>query len=188
MSTSLVTITNDLHDSGQSSWIITSYLLTYTGTLSAIHSLTFPISKDSNLRFLDYLVQCQCNCWCETGHPSRFVHLRGVLGWMCCSQHSQPTVRHITINFILFQEIRANFTIRIICRAFQGLGGAGVYSLNLYAFVRIFPFKHFDKASSFAGGISSLGLVLGPVLGGIISNNGNWRWVFLYKYVPCQKL
>jgi MFS family permease len=45
------------------------------------------------------------------------------------------------------------------------------------------PYKHFDKVSSLAGGISSLGLVLGPLLGGTIANNGSWRWVFLYKYV-----
>ncbi|CAI7604174.1 unnamed protein product [Penicillium pancosmium] len=71
--------------------------------------------------------------------------------------------------------------IGIIFRAFQGLGGAGVYSLTLFSFVRIVPYKHFDKVSSLAGGISSLGLVLGPLLGGAIANNGSWRWVFLYN-------
>ncbi|KAJ5104224.1 major facilitator superfamily domain-containing protein [Penicillium argentinense] len=69
----------------------------------------------------------------------------------------------------------------IIFRAFQGLGGAGVYSLTLFSFVRIVPYKHFDKVSSLAGGISSLGLVLGPLLGGAIANSGSWRWVFLYN-------
>lgn len=33
VSTSLVTIVNDLENSEQSSWIVTSYLLTYTGSL-----------------------------------------------------------------------------------------------------------------------------------------------------------
>lgn len=72
---------------------------------------------------------------------------------------------------------------RIIFRSLQGLGGAGVYSLTLFSFVRIVPYQHFDKVSSLAGGISSLGLVLGPLLGGAIASNGSWRWVFLYKYV-----
>lgn len=80
------------------------------------------------------------------------------------------------------------YSDRIICRAFQGFGGAGVYSLTLYSFVRIVPYRHFDKVSSLAGGISSLGLVLGPLLGGAIANNGSWRWVFLYKYVMSRCL
>ncbi|KAJ5329667.1 major facilitator superfamily domain-containing protein [Penicillium brevicompactum] len=67
----------------------------------------------------------------------------------------------------------------IICRAFQGLGGAGIYSLSLFSILRLLPYEQYDKASSLAGGILSIGLVIGPLLGGAISNDGKWRWVFL---------
>jgi MFS family permease len=46
----------------------------------------------------------------------------------------------------------------------------------------MFPFEQYDRAASLAGGIVSIGLVLGPLLGGAIANDGNWRWVFLLKY------
>lgn len=71
---------------------------------------------------------------------------------------------------------------RIICRAFQGVGGAGVYSLTLFSFVRIVPYRQYDTISSVAGGILSLGLVLGPLIGGAVAEKGSWRWVFLCKY------
>lgn len=100
---------------------------------------------------------------------------------MCSVSNTQSTVswpaKRFRPSLILW------FLRRIIFRALQGLGGAGVYSLTLFSFVRIVPYKHFDKVSSLAGGISSLGLVLGPLLGGAIANNGSWRWVFLYKCV-----
>ncbi|KAJ5716145.1 major facilitator superfamily domain-containing protein, partial [Penicillium malachiteum] len=146
VSTSLVTITNDLDGSGQSSWVITAYLLTYTGSYG-----------------IGFLI-IWSNCSAIIGVK------KAVLGSLFL--------------FVVFSGgCAASNTLSqlIICRAFQGLGGAGVYSLNLYAFVRVFPYRHFDKASSFAGGISSLGLVLGPLLGGVIANNGSWRWIFLYN-------
>lgn len=61
------------------------------------------------------------------------------------------------------------------------MGGAGVYSLALFSFARIMPYEKYDIASSVAGGVISLGFVLGPLLGGAIANDGNWLWVFLYK-------
>ncbi|KAJ5591413.1 major facilitator superfamily domain-containing protein [Penicillium hetheringtonii] len=141
VSTSLVTITDDLQDSNNSSWIITSYLLTYTG-------------------FLIVWSNCSSIVGVKT---AVLASLSLFIGFSAACAASQ------TLNQL------------IIFRALQGLGGAGVYSLTLFSFVRIVPYKHFDKVSSLAGGISSLGLVLGPLLGGAIANNGSWRWVFLYN-------
>ncbi|KAJ5133361.1 major facilitator superfamily domain-containing protein [Penicillium atrosanguineum] len=70
---------------------------------------------------------------------------------------------------------------RIICRAFQGIGAAGVYTLACFSFIRIVPPEQYKLTTTIAGGVISLGLVLGPLFGGAISNSGKWRWVFLYK-------
>ncbi|OQE28648.1 hypothetical protein PENSTE_c003G06388 [Penicillium steckii] len=141
VSTSLVTITDDLKGSNNSSWIITSYLLTYTGFLIVWSNCSTIIGVKAAVL------------------ASLFLFI--VFSAACAGSQ--------TLNQL------------IIFRALQGLGGAGVYSLTLYSFVRIVPYKHFDKVSSLAGGISSLGLVLGPLLGGAIANKGSWRWVFLYN-------
>ncbi|OKP03705.1 hypothetical protein PENSUB_6858 [Penicillium subrubescens] len=71
--------------------------------------------------------------------------------------------------FATIEELSKKQKMMIICRAFQGLGGAGVYTLTLFSFVRIVPYNQYDKASSLGGGILSLGLVLGPLLGGAIA-------------------
>ncbi|KAK2872009.1 hypothetical protein FQN49_002629 [Arthroderma sp. PD_2] len=141
VSTSLVTITDDLQDSGRSSWVITSYLLTYTGFLAV---------------------------WSSCGN------IFGV----------KPALLTSLFIFTAFSGGcggAQNLSQLIICRAFQGLGGAGVYTLTLFSFIRIFPYEKYDTVSSIAGGIVSLGLVLGPLFGGAISDDGSWRWVFLYN-------
>ncbi|GAB1195103.1 hypothetical protein APSETT444_004357 [Aspergillus pseudonomiae] len=41
------------------------------------------------------------------------------------------------------------------------------------------PYRQYDTISSVAGGILSLGLVLGPLIGGAVADKGDWRWAFL---------
>ncbi|KAL4875012.1 major facilitator superfamily domain-containing protein [Aspergillus karnatakaensis] len=72
----------------------------------------------------------------------------------------------------------------IICRAFQGIGGSGVYSLSLFSIVRIVAKERYAAASAFGGGVFALGLVLGPLFGGAIAEHRNWRWVFLCNVPP----
>ncbi|KAB8271195.1 major facilitator superfamily domain-containing protein [Aspergillus minisclerotigenes] len=139
VSTSLVTITNDLDDFGRSSWVITSYLLTYTGFLMI---------------------------WSKIGDIWRVK-------------------TSLLVSLFMFTAFSGgcggaqSLSQLIICRAFQGVGGAGVYSLTLFSFVRIVPYRQYDTISSVAGGILSLGLVLGPLIGGAVAEKGSWRWVFL---------
>lgn len=66
----------------------------------------------------------------------------------------------------------------IIFRALQGVGGSGLYSLSMVILPELCP----DELEQYMGGIIGLVLagsgVLGPVLGGILTNYASWRWVF----------
>ncbi|KAJ5973965.1 major facilitator superfamily domain-containing protein [Penicillium waksmanii] len=189
VSTSLVTITNDLQNSSQSSWVITSYLLTYTGSLLHSHCFQFsaPLTDSIVLGFLII--------WSNGGNlfgvkrallTSLFIFTVFSGGCAGAQSLSALCVAKSLVFFLSKQKItRLNY--RIICRAFQGLGGAGVYTLTLFSLLRIYPYERFGMVSSIAGGIISLGLVLGPLFGGAISNSGAWRWVFLYN-VPAGAL
>ncbi|KAK6072391.1 drug resistance transporter [Seiridium cupressi] len=44
--------------------------------------------------------------------------------------------------------------------------------------VEITPFKYIGIASGLLGSIFALSSLLGPVLGGVITSNGDWRWIF----------
>ncbi|OCL11589.1 MFS general substrate transporter, partial [Glonium stellatum] len=66
----------------------------------------------------------------------------------------------------------------IVFRAFQGIGGSGLYSL---VFVVIMKLISKEKIGFYSGVVSSVFAIanlLGPILGGIISDNTTWRWIF----------
>ncbi|KAF2792728.1 MFS general substrate transporter [Melanomma pulvis-pyrius CBS 109.77] len=66
----------------------------------------------------------------------------------------------------------------IVFRAFQGIGGSGMYSL---VFVSIMKLIVPEKMGFYSGVISSvfaLANLLGPILGGIITDRTSWRWIF----------
>ena len=71
----------------------------------------------------------------------------------------------------------------IACRALQGVGGSGLYSLTLVIFPEITP-QHLTKwLGSIVGIVLAVSGVLGPVLGGVITHYATWRWIFWIKYV-----
>ncbi|KAG5785782.1 hypothetical protein H9Q73_000637 [Fusarium xylarioides] len=115
VSTSLVSITNALNGFILRDWIVTSYLLTYTGFLTIYAKLSDVFGKKTML-LLALLI----------------------------------------------------FTL------FSGLCGAANNVVDL-------------KYAKYMGVMSTVFItasVLGPILGGVISQHSTWRWVFLLKYDP----
>jgi MFS family permease len=72
---------------------------------------------------------------------------------------------------------------RIIFRAFQGIGGSGIYSMVMVVVPEIVPLPKLGLATGGIGAIYAASSVLGPTLGGVIVGNTTWRWVFLLKFV-----
>ena len=70
---------------------------------------------------------------------------------------------------------------RIIFRAFQGIGGAGNYSLCAAIVLELVPPEKYAKYTSSVAIVYALSLLLGPIFGGAISESSTWRWVFLLK-------
>ncbi|KAL1897300.1 hypothetical protein Cpir12675_002406 [Ceratocystis pirilliformis] len=66
----------------------------------------------------------------------------------------------------------------IICRAFQGIGGSGLYSLAQIAVVEMGPIRTPSLVGAMIGITLAIALVLGPILGGLISYYAGWRWIF----------
>ena len=71
-----------------------------------------------------------------------------------------------------------NIGMLIACRVLQGAGAAIMTPGTLAIVTRAFPKEERGLALGIYGGISSLGLVAGPLLGGLLVTSGSWRWVF----------
>ncbi|MFC9693761.1 MFS transporter [Kribbella sp. NPDC056951] len=66
----------------------------------------------------------------------------------------------------------------ITARAVQGVGGAAVMPLALTLLAGAVPDRLRSAAIGIWGGISGLGVALGPVVGGAVVEGLNWQWIF----------
>lgn len=67
----------------------------------------------------------------------------------------------------------------VVLRVLQGLGAATMMPLTLSIITNAFPAEQRGLAIGIWGGVSGLGLIAGPVLGGLLVNGDQWRWIFL---------
>jgi EmrB/QacA subfamily drug resistance transporter len=66
----------------------------------------------------------------------------------------------------------------IAFRALQGAGSAALTALSLAIVTDAFPPAGRGRALGLNGAVISLGIVIGPSLGGLLTDLGSWRWVF----------
>jgi DHA2 family multidrug resistance protein len=72
-----------------------------------------------------------------------------------------------------------SLTEMVAFRAFQGVGGAFIVPLAQATLFDINPREKHGQAMALFGGGVMIGPILGPMLGGWLTDNYNWRWVFL---------
>jgi MFS family permease len=68
-------------------------------------------------------------------------------------------------------------------RTISGLGGGGIMMLLEVIVSDLLPQRERPKYLGIILGVMTLGILLGPLIGGAIANNGQWRWAF-YISVP----
>lgn len=73
--------------------------------------------------------------------------------------------------------------VLIAARAFQGLGGALIMSVSPAMLTSAFPPEERGRALGMNAVFVALGTSVGPTLGGFITANFSWRWIF-YVNVP----
>lgn len=66
----------------------------------------------------------------------------------------------------------------IAARAVQGLGAGGIFPLVLATIGDIVPLRERAKYQGLFGAVFGLSSVIGPVLGGVLTEHASWRWVF----------
>ncbi|KAK2614422.1 hypothetical protein N8I77_001252 [Diaporthe amygdali] len=84
----------------------------------------------------------------------------------------------IFFSFSLGCGFSQNMDSLIVCRAFQGIGGSGLFSVTMIIFPEMSPPKARNFIAPLIGMVISTSGVLGPILGGIFTEYATWRWVF----------
>ncbi|EDO00961.1 hypothetical protein SS1G_03435 [Sclerotinia sclerotiorum 1980 UF-70] len=69
----------------------------------------------------------------------------------------------------------------IILRAFQGIGGAGMYNMAMVILAEAVPPSEFPKYVSLVAAITAIAFAVGPLIGGALTSHATWRWVFWIK-------
>lgn len=78
----------------------------------------------------------------------------------------------------MLSGIATSMTELIAYRAVQGLGAGALVPLGMTIIGDIFTLAERARMQAFFSGVWGLASVLGPIVGGFITDQLNWRWVF----------
>jgi MFS family permease len=66
----------------------------------------------------------------------------------------------------------------LVGRTIQGIGGGGILTLGEILVTDLVPLKFRGVWFGYLGAMWALGSVTGPLMGGALSQNVSWRWIF----------
>ena len=73
----------------------------------------------------------------------------------------------------------------IAARAVQGIGGGGIIALGEIIICDLVPLRERGQYSGLLSGTYAIGTIIGPVIGGVLTQHATWRWVFYLNLPIC---
>lgn len=83
----------------------------------------------------------------------------------------------------ILSGLSQNMTQLILFRALQGIGGGSMMVNALATIGDMYPPAERGKWQGLMGGVFGLATIIGPLLGGWLTDNYSWRWIF-YVNIP----
>jgi EmrB/QacA subfamily drug resistance transporter len=78
----------------------------------------------------------------------------------------------------LFSGLSSTMTELIAARAFQGIGGGGLFAIALSIIGDVIAPRDRGRYQGYFGAVFGLSSVAGPLLGGWFTDGPGWRWIF----------
>jgi EmrB/QacA subfamily drug resistance transporter len=81
----------------------------------------------------------------------------------------------------VFAAISHGSSALIASRALMGVGAAGIMPTTLSILTNIFPASERPKAIAIWSAVAGMGVAIGPIAGGWLIEQLDWRWIFLFN-------
>jgi DHA2 family multidrug resistance protein len=124
--------------------------------------------------------------WVVTGYAVSNVIMITLSGWMSAKfrrkYYFAGSIILFTIASILC-GMSTNIWELVVFRVIQGIGGGGLLSTAQAILVETFPREELGLANAIYGMGVIIGPAIGPTLGGWITDNFSWQWIF-YINIP----
>jgi DHA2 family multidrug resistance protein len=124
--------------------------------------------------------------WALTSYLAANAVILPMTGWMATYFGRKRLMLLSIIGFTTASflcGLAPNLSFLIVCRVIQGVTGGVMQPLSQSIMLEAFPPAERGKAMGFWGLGIIVAPVLGPVLGGWLTDNYSWRWVF-YINIP----
>ena len=119
--------------------------------------------------------------WVLTSYIVATAVAMPITGWLADRVGSRRLFIASTALFVLFSMLcgmAQSITEMVIFRALQGIAGAFIAPLSQAAMLDINKPSRQPQMMALWGAGIMLGPIMGPLLGGWLTENWNWRWVF----------
>ncbi len=119
--------------------------------------------------------------WALTSYIIAGVMITPLTGWLSDRFGSRNLYIAASFIFLLASALcgaATSLTQMVLFRAFQGIGASFLGSMAQTIMYDLNPPSRQAKAMSIWGMVVIIGPITGPFLGGFLTENWNWRWVF----------
>ncbi|MET0533173.1 MAG: DHA2 family efflux MFS transporter permease subunit [Steroidobacter sp.] len=120
--------------------------------------------------------------WVLTSYIVGVAIMTPLAGWLTGPLGRKKVFVASVISFTVFSAmcgLAHSLTELVIFRAIQGISGAALVPLSLAILLDLYPRQQHGRATAMWAMGVTLGPILGPALGGWLTETQSWRWVFL---------
>ena len=125
--------------------------------------------------------------WISTSYLVAEIIVIGMTGWLARVFSIKKYLLFSAVGFTFFSLACAfsqNLQMMIVFRALQGLTGGALIPLALTLTLRLLPREKQPIGMAIFAMTATFAPAIGPTIGGILTDNYGWQWIFFINLVP----